>query len=143
MAEQLETFTAKVTAPAISGVPIQGTVDSLKVNTDGLKSVAQDMNAKRDEIMNIYNGTLKQIIESSKECISTSGLDFDMVNSVFERTFKNLDTSISQLSDVLLNKIIPSYEELSAEIRYAFNTEFADEMSNLLGIASATSKKTY
>lgn len=117
--------------------------DQLKVNTEGLKSVAQDMNAKRDEIMNIYNGTLKQIIESSKECISTSGLDFDSVNFVFERTFKNLDTSISQLSDVLLNKIIPSYEELSAEIRYAFNNEFAEEMSNLLGIASATSKKTY
>lgn len=122
---------------------LNGSIDQLKVNTEGLKSVAQDMNAKRDEIMNIYNGTLKQIIESSKECISTSGLDFDSVNFVFERTFKNLDTSISQLSDVLLNKIIPSYEELSAEIRYAFNNEFAEEMSNLLGIASATSKKTY
>lgn len=108
--------------------------DQLKVSTEGLKSVAQDMNSKKEEIMNIYNGTLKQIIESSKECISTSGLDFDAVNSVFARTFKNLDTSISQLSDVLLNKIIPSYEDLSSDIRYAFNNEFADEMSKLLGI---------
>ena len=108
--------------------------DQLKVNADGLRSVAQDMNTKKDEIMNIYNGTLKSIIESSKTCISTSGLDFEQVNSIFAKTFADLDSSITELSDALVNKIIPSYEDLSVEIRAAFNTEFADQMSSILGM---------
>ena len=108
--------------------------DMLKVNAEGLKSVAQDMNAKKEEIMNIYNGSLRQIIESSKQCIATSGLDFDQVNAVFAQTFADLDTNISALTEALVYKIIPSYEDLSAEIRTAFNTEFVDQMSSLLGI---------
>ena len=94
-------------------------LDQLKVNADGLRSVAQDMTTKKDEIMNIYNGTLKSIIESSKTCISTSGLDFDQVNSIFAKTFADLDSSITELSDALVNKIIPSYEDLSVDIRAA------------------------
>ena len=109
-------------------------LDQLKVNADGLRSVAQDMTTKKDEIMNIYNGTLKSIIESSKTCISTSGLDFDQVNSIFAKTFADLDSSITELSDALVNKIIPSYEDLSADIRVAFNSEFADQMSSILGM---------
>ena len=108
--------------------------ETLKVNAEGLRSVAQDMNVKKEEIMNIYNGSLKQIIESSKQCIATSGLDFDQVNAVFAQTFADLDVNISALTDALVNKIIPSYEDLSNEIRVAFNTEFADQMSSLLGI---------
>ena len=106
----------------------------LKVDASGLRSVAQDINTKREEIMNVYTGSLKQIIESSKQCISTSGLDFDQVNSVFAKTFSSLDSSLAELSDVLINKIIPSYEDLSSEIRSAFNSEFADQLSSILGI---------
>jgi hypothetical protein len=130
MAETMEKFTMSASAPAISGVR----PDSLRVDASGLRAVAQDLNVKREEIMNVYTGSLKQIIESSKQCISTSGLDFDQVNSVFAKTFSSLDSSIGELSDVLINKIIPSYEDLSAEIRTVFNSEFADQLASILGI---------
>lgn len=134
MAEEkvFESLSSTLNSGKISS--LVGNLDQLKVNADGLRSVAQDMNAKKEEIMNIYTGTLKSIIESSKTCISTSGLDFEQVNSAFAKTFADLDSSISELSDALINKIIPSYEDLSTEIRTAFNTEFADQMSSILGI---------
>lgn len=132
MAEELKTLSATSSIASNIGRAISG--DQLKVNADGLRSVAQDMTAKKDEIMNIYNGTLKSIIESSKTCISTSGLDFEQVNSIFAKTFADLDSSITELSDALVNKIIPSYEDLSADIRVAFNSEFADQMSSILGM---------
>lgn len=108
--------------------------DSVSISTEGLKEVANTINEKKDEIMKIYNTTLKSILSSSKECLSVSGLDYSQVENEFKTTFETLDKRVTELTNVLVTKIIPSYEDLSGEIKQMFNNDFASEMASILDL---------
>ena len=102
------------------------------ISVDQLRQVAKSIDSSRNDITNLYNTNVKTILESSKEAIVVSGLDFDEFINKFTKSFNSLDTKLGALSDVLLNKIIPNYENLGDEIKRAFNDTFASEMASIL-----------
>ncbi len=105
---------------------------ALYVSTEDLRQVANNLNNKKNEIMNIYNSKVKPVMQQSKEAITVSGLNFEEFNRQFNQAFTNLANEIGSLSNALTNKIIPNYNDLSQSIRNAFNNEFANQMSTIL-----------
>ena len=62
-------------------------------------------------------------------------LDFyyiDYKGKDLKKLFSELDTNVTDLTNVLLNKIIPNYENLSTEIKALFDNNFADKLTQLL-----------
>jgi hypothetical protein len=102
------------------------------INTSNLQDVAKNINTKRDEILSLYKNSITKILNESKDAISISGINFDDFLSKFGKTFEALDSRLGELSEVLVNQIIPNYDELNMSIKEVFNKQFADEMNNIL-----------
>lgn len=104
------------------------------VNKDGIIQIAQNIDSRRQDIMDVYKSKILPILQSSSECLSVSGLDYEDVIKSFDNVFNSLDTQITDLYRALTDKIIPSYENSSNIIRQLFNSEFAEELSKILSI---------
>ena len=102
------------------------------ISTSGLQEIATNINTKRDEISSLYKNSITKIINESKDAISISGLNFDDFVQKFGNTFEALDTRLAELSEVLVNQIIPNYDELNVQIKQAFNQDFATQMTEIL-----------
>ena len=63
--------------------------------------------------MNVYYSIIRPVMQSSKECIDVSGVNFDEIDELFNSIFFNASNRISDLSNVLTNKIIPNYENIN------------------------------
>lgn len=106
--------------------------DKQMVKIEELRMAAIDIKNKRDSIMNAYESTIKKILNQSEECIKEAGQDYNEVTSNFKNLFSSFDASITELTDVLTNKIIPNYEDLIENINNSFNHKFASEMKRIL-----------
>ena len=102
------------------------------VSTDGLREIATGINSKREEISALYKNTITNILTESKEAIAISGINYDEFLSKFGKTFDTLDTRLGELSDVLTNQIIPSYDEMHGQLQKVFNQDFATEMNDIV-----------
>ena len=102
------------------------------VRTEDMKIVASNINSKREEISKIFKTKLLPILETSKECLNVSGLNYDDVIKSYENLFNSLDTQLNKLTDALVNQIIPSYNESSQIITKMFNSDFAKNMQDAL-----------
>ena len=105
---------------------------ALIVNAEDLKLVAKNLYDESTELKNLYNNQVKNAIESSKDAIVVSGLNFDDFNLCFNQAFNNLSSELENFSNALTNQILPKYDNLSTGIRNAFNNEFASQMLILL-----------
>lgn len=102
------------------------------VSTEGLKEIANNINTKRDEIATLYKNSITKVLTESKDAISISGINFDEFLSKFGKTFETLDTRLGELSNVLVNQIIPNYDEINVQIKQIFNQDFANQMNDIL-----------
>ena len=102
------------------------------ISTEGLKEIANNINAKRDEISTLYKNSITNVLTESKEAISVSGVNYDDFMNKFGKTFEALDARLGELSEVLINQIIPNYDSLSGQIQNIFNKDFADEMNGII-----------
>lgn len=103
-----------------------------QIDIDELNNIATNINTKKEEILKLYDTNIKSVLEASKDAIVVSGLDFEEFVNKFNKTFNALSEKLGSLSDVIVNKIIPNYENLGGEIKNAFNNSFASEMSEIL-----------
>ena len=87
--------------------------DLVLVDVTELKRVAESIASRRDELMNIYYSMIRPVMQSSKECIDVSGVDFDEIDEIFNNIFNKASNRISDLSNILTNKIIPNYENIN------------------------------
>ncbi len=87
--------------------------DLVSVDVNELKKVASSIASRRDELMNVYYSIIRPVMQSSKECIDVSGVNFDEIDELFNSIFFNASNRISDLSNVLTNKIIPNYENIN------------------------------
>ena len=113
-------------------------MNSEKVNIENLKLIAADIKKKKDEIITIYDMKIKTIIDYSHECIVMNGDSFERVEKEFADLFNELDLSLMNLADILSNKIIPNYEDLSLNIKEYFNNQFALELEEILNMEDKT-----
>ena len=103
-----------------------------KINTNDLKSIAIKMEEKSNQIMDIYNKSIKEIIKESEKKIIESGESMTVIENDFKKTFTDFDESMKELTNTLKNKIIPVYENVASDIVTLFNSSFAKEMSSIL-----------
>ena len=103
------------------------------ISTEGLKEIANNINAKREEFAALYKNSITNVLIESKEAIAVSGVNYDDFISKFGKTFETLDARLGELSEVLVNQIIPNYDNLNGQIKNIFNKNFADEMNGILG----------
>ena len=87
--------------------------DLVSVDVNELKTVASSIASRRDELMNVNYSIIRPVMQSSKECIDVSGVNFDEIDELFNSIFFNASNRISDLSNVLTNKIIPNYENIN------------------------------
>ena len=90
--------------------------DMVSVDTSALREIVTNMNSQKEELIKIYNSIIKPVLESSKECIKVSGIDFEEVEQLFATIFNNVSYNVNNLSNELTNKIIPNYENVNNQI---------------------------
>ena len=104
------------------------------VNTGDLKKITNNLIKEKNEIMDLYNESLKDILTTSQKELIKSKEDIVGISDELKKLFTRFDSDISELTNLLLTKIIPEYENLSVEIKELFNKTFASELGNLLDI---------
>lgn len=105
---------------------------ALQVDTRELSTIPSSLRTKKEEILRLYNAQVKNILETSKDAIIVSGLDFNEFDAFFNKAFMNLATELDNLANALQNKILPRYDNLGASIRNSFNNEFASQMQSII-----------
>ncbi|MBQ6497497.1 MAG: hypothetical protein IJI58_02145 [Bacilli bacterium] len=104
------------------------------VNTGDLRKITNNLIKEKNEIMDLYNESLKDILTTSQKELIKSKEDIVGISDELKKLFTRFDSDISELTNLLLTKIIPEYENLSVEIKELFNKTFASELGNLLDI---------
>lgn len=105
---------------------------ALKVDTNQLSTIPASLRTKKDEILNVYNNQVKSILETSKDAIIVSGVNFEEFETYFAKAFTTLGNELDNLANALQNQILPRYDNLSVSIKNAFNNEFASQMQSIL-----------
>ena len=105
---------------------------ALTVKTEELREVARELLQRKESLNNIYNNSVKRVMEDSKEAINISGLEFNEFNLEFQKAFTELGNRMENLANALQNQILPRYDNLSVSIRNAFNNDFASQMQGIL-----------
>ena len=122
-----ETTTSNVAVPTSDGV-------NITVKMDSLSEVATNIKNKKQDINSDYNDRLVSVLNSCRQYLDVSGINYDAFISSFNNVFTSLDSQLSELVDVLQNKVIPSYNESSQVINQMFNTEFANQMNQIISV---------
>ena len=105
---------------------------TLTVDAAQLSTVPSTLKAKSEDILKVYNNNVKNILETSKEAIVVSGLNFETFESYFANAFTSLSNELENLANALQNQILPKYDNLSISIRNAFNNEFGSQMQSII-----------
>ena len=108
--------------------------DKQVVRIDELEMAANDIKNKRDMILSIYETVIKKVLYQSEDYFVKSNQNYNDVENTFKDLFSKFDLSVTELTDLLTNKIIPNYQDLIISIRRSFNKQFASEMTELLGL---------
>ena len=110
-------------------------VNGNAITTAELKRVLSSLKTQRDSIYNEYKNNIKRVLNSSSECFKVAGLNYSNIIETFDDTFQTLDKNFENLIDALENNVIKNYSELVIAIRQMFGKNFADKLTDLLGIS--------
>ena len=109
-------------------------MESTKISIDELKNVANSMETKKDQINNLYETKIKKSILYVSKTMNNNNQIQDEIEIELKKAFIDFDTNMDDLIQLLKNTIIPNYEDLSNELKYLFNKQFAKEMEKILEI---------
>ena len=104
------------------------------VDAAGLQQVSTRLAENSDKIYSLYTNDIVSVLKASEEELKISGLNFDNVYESFKKMFTGLHSQINELVDALNNTIIPGYEASAQSISSMFNSDFAGQMNDLLGL---------
>ncbi len=108
--------------------------NNVVVSTEEIRLIANNLISEKDEIIDLYNESLKDILDTSELELANSNTEIKNITEEVKKLFTQFDNNITDLTNLLTNKIIPNYEDLTGEIKTLFNKTFASEMNNLLNI---------
>ena len=107
-------------------------MSDIKINTNEVRAIANRLDSKKEEMLNVYKSRLVPLLKSSEECLKVSNLSYDEIINSFDNVFNSLDQRMTDLTSVLKNRIIPEYENAANAISNSFNNSFAEEMRSIL-----------
>lgn len=108
--------------------------DHVILDLDGMKTVSNSLNQEKTRVEEIFNQDIVEILLNSEECLTKQGLNYEEYCGEIGELFDKFNNSINDLTEVLSNKIIPRYENLTGDLTSLFNTDFANKMNSLLEI---------
>ena len=104
------------------------------IRIDDLKSISNCMKEKKDRIIQIYNEEILSLLVDSKDCIEYSNQRYDEINKSFQDCFSKFDYTFDEIISILDNKIIPSYKDLSDNLKDLFHKQFAKKFEELINL---------
>ena len=104
--------------------------EKININTDDLKIISNNIITKKNQIIDIYNHRIKTIINDNEKFLMENGFTIDEI----EELFTKLDKDITELVNVLKNRIIGNYEDLNTNLKDLFGNKFKNEIESLLDI---------
>jgi len=104
--------------------------EKININTDDLKIISNNIITKKNQIIDIYNHRIKTIINDNEKFLMENGFTIDEI----EELFTKLDKDITELVNVLKNRIIGNYEDLNTNLKDLFSNKFKNEIESLLDI---------
>lgn len=102
------------------------------VNTSNLREATSSIITKKDEIMDIYNNSIKKLLVDSETKLINKEQEIIDIEESLKKLFVQFDTSVTELTNLLINKIIPNYDNLSVDVKSLFNDNFANKLNDLL-----------
>ena len=106
--------------------------DKKYINISDLKNISKNMHTKKNDIIDIYNKDVKELLLNSKDCIEYANQKYDELDIFFKNSFSKFSDNFDELLNILDNKVIPSYEDLSNNIKTLFNEQFAKKFENFV-----------
>ena len=106
--------------------------DKEKINVENMKIIAKNINDKMDSINSLYKKKIEPILDNSINCLNFSNANSEEIRLQFEKDFFDLNTISNDCNFVLVNEIIPSYENLSSNLTVLFKKEFSNNLNALL-----------
>ena len=107
------------------------------VKGEELTALANGLKSKGENILNTYKGDCSQAIQLSSECLQVSGLSSANFLEALEKIYSQVNDRLASFADFLTNVVVQEYAAVSEAIVKNFNTDFANEISGLLGIPIA------
>ena len=87
------------------------------VRTEELKVITNNIIQEKNDILDLYTESLVDILTTSEIKLTNYSKEVNDVSKELKKLFSEFDTNVTDLTNVLLNKIIPNYENLSTEIK--------------------------
>ena len=104
------------------------------IDTSKVRTVAKTIRQKKEDI---DKELTEKIIPAINE-LNTNyvGISKEAITDQVNKVFKDLDTRLDSLIDILDNSVAGGYENLGESIQYAFNSEFKNKFEELININS-------
>ena len=109
-------------------------MENTKISIEELKKVVNNIEKKKDEINKLYETDIKKNILLIYKNINKSNNSYDTIEEDLKKGFHAFDNNMNELIQLLKNIIIPNYEDLSNELIFLFDKQFAKEIEKLLDI---------
>lgn len=106
--------------------------ENLIVNIAGLRQAAGVLDQRSAELAEIYTNSILPVLSISSQEIKAAGLDYNSALTNIKGLFNSVTGGLGELSDCLVNKIIPQYEDVKATIQQQFNESFVQTMNDYI-----------
>ena len=106
---------------------------NLIVNIEELKNIVKDLNNNKDTVDKLFDERINSILLNSKTPLERKGVSYDYELEKINKLVEKYDNSISDLVDILEQKIIPEYENLHTDINSLLNNELISRLEDILG----------
>lgn len=102
------------------------------VNLNDLKAITTDIKNQADEISNAYTNQVINALESSKNELKVSGVNYEEMQETIKKVFTSVASQVYELTEAMNNIIIPKYETTTNVVNKLFNQDFANEINDCL-----------
>ena len=102
------------------------------VNANELQNVLASLKKQREVLSNEYKESICDILEESSSCLEIASVDITEINNSFRDVFNDIDTNLEALINVLENKVIKNYTDLSDAIKNSFNNDFKNQLDEIM-----------
>lgn len=104
----------------------------IRVNTQGVLNAANNIDAKKAQMLEIYQKKILPALQSSEDYLKVSGLSYEEIIASFNQLFGSLDNQLGDFTSTLTTKVIPKYQQSSEIVNQMFNSDFANQMNDIL-----------
>ena len=107
------------------------------ISIEDLKRISNQIKDDTNKMSELYNNTISNALETCKDDLVVSGINFDDVQASFKNLFSSLTSQLNEFTDAMNTKVLPRYEATASTITKLFNQDFANEMNEFLKIINS------